>query len=323
MVLSRARFVTTGSAAALVAASGMLPRGARAQSLEHLNIAVIPSDIAGQAYYAEGLGLFKRAGIETTIMPISNGGAISAAVVAGSADVGYSNVISLAAAHLRGLPLTILAPANMHLRSAPTSGILAVKKSSPYHDAKDLNGKTIAVNGIGNIVHIATRQWLDKNGGDSATVKFVELSLTTMVPALEAGRVDAAALDAIGDPTLGKADDPLRRIGSAYDAVALSFAPSVWFTTVSWAEKNPALLKKVVSIMNESAVWANAHHHESAAILAKFTQRPVEQIDGAVRATYGEKLTPELIQPDIDVAAKYGVISAKFSARDMISAAAL
>jgi NitT/TauT family transport system substrate-binding protein len=316
----RAFLVRTATAG--VAAAGFGMRGASAQGLAPLNVAAIPSDISGSAYYAADNGFFKKAGVEATFLALTSGPAIAAAVLGGSADVGYSNVISLAIAHSKGLPVTILFPANLHVHDAPTAGLLAVKKTSPIASAKDLNGKVMAVIGLNNIADVAARAWIDKNGGDSKTIKSVELPFPEMKAALEADRIDAAVLDTTGDPTLGKPGDTLRLIASSFDAVASRFAPSVWFSTTEWVAKHPVQAKAFVSGMHESAIWANAHHRESAAILAKYAHITPAQIATFTRATYGDRLTPELIQPNIDVAAKYAVIKAAFPASDIISNAA-
>ncbi len=309
---------------ALAAAALGVPtvRTASAQDLAPLNVAAIPSDISGSAYYAADNGFFKKAGLNATFLALTSGPAITAAVLGGSADVGYSNVISLAIAHARGLPVTILFPANLHVHDAPTAGLLAVKKTSPIAAAKDLNGKVMAVIGLNNIADIAARAWIDKNGGDSKTVKSVELPFPEMKAALEAERIDAAVLDTTSDPTLNKSGDTLRLIASTFDAVSTHFAPSVWFSTTDWVAKHPAGAKAFVTAMRESALWANGHHRESAEILSKYAHVTPAQIDMFTRVTYGDRLTPELIQPNIDVAAKYAVIKAGFPAADIISSAA-
>jgi NitT/TauT family transport system substrate-binding protein len=312
---------SAASAAALGAASIPGIRIASAQGLATINVAAIPSDISGSAYYAAANGYFKKAGMEASFGAFTSGPAIAAAVISGAADVGYSNVISLAIAHSKGLPITIVMPANLHVSAAPTAGLLAVKADSPIRSAKDLNGKIIAVIGLNNIADIAAREWIDKNGGDSKTVKSVELPFSTMKAAIEAGRVDGGVLDTTGDPTLGKRGDTLRLLGSTFDAVSTHFAPSVWFTTNDWVSKNPARAKAFVAAMREASAWANAHHRESAVILSKYANNTAEQINSYTRVTYGDKLPPELIQPNIDVAAKYGVIKAAFPASDIISSA--
>jgi NitT/TauT family transport system substrate-binding protein len=312
-VLRRRAFVGALGAVALA------PSLARAQALTPLNIAAIPSDISGLAYYASDAGFFKKNGLEATFAPLSNGAAISAAVISGAADVGYSNVISLSLAHARGLPVTIVAPANLHLHDAPTAGIMVVKKTSPIESARDLSGKIVAVIGINNIADVAVRQWVDKGGGDEKSLKFIELPFAEMKAALEAGRVDAASLDTTGDPLLGKPDDTLRVIGNSFDSLAHRFLPSVWFTTTDWVAKHPVAARAFVTAMREAAAWANHHRHDSAVILAKYMKVEPERIESIARVTYGDHVTPDLIQPDIDAAARYGVLKAPFPAGDLIT----
>jgi NitT/TauT family transport system substrate-binding protein len=320
---SRRSFLTrsAASAAGLSIAGPAALRPAFAQALAPLNVAAIPSDISGSAYYAEANGYFKKAGMQASFGGFPNGPAIASAVLGGAADVGYSNVISLAIAHTKGLPITILVPANLHVHEAPTAGLLAVKSDSPIKTAKDFTGKIVAVSGLNNIADIAMREWIDKNGGDSKSVKSVELPFSAMKAALEAGRVDGAALDGTSDPLLNKAGDTLRLIASTFDAVSPRFAPSVWFSTTDWVNKNPARAKAFVAAMREAGAWANTHHRESAEVLAKYVRNTAAEIDSYTRVTYGDKLPPELIQPNIDVAFKYGVIKAAFPASEIISPA--
>jgi NitT/TauT family transport system substrate-binding protein len=317
---SRRTFLERSGAAcaALAGAGAGVLRPAAAQEPAPLNVAAIPSDISGSAYYAADNGYFKQGGLAASFLGLANGPAIASAVLGGSADVGYSNVISLAIAHTRNLPVTILFPANLHVHDAPTAGLLCVKKSSPIQSGKDLNGKVMAVIGLNNIADVAARAWIDKNGGDAKTVKSVELPFSEMKAALEAERIDAAVLDA-SDPLLGTPGDTIRLIASTFDAVAPRFAPSVWFSTTAWVAAHPAQAKAFVSAMRRSALWANGHHPESAVILSKYTTVPAKDIQSLRRATYGDRLTPELIQPNIDVAVAYGVIKAGFPAADIIT----
>src|ERR1700735_2258100 len=142
---SRRAFLARAAAASAAAAAAGVPvlRPAFAQDALAVNIACIPSDIAGSAYYASDNGFFKKSGVNASFLGITNGAAITAAVLGGSADIGYSNVISLLLAHSRGLPITILFPANLHSHEAPTAGLMSVNKSSPITSARDFNGKTI------------------------------------------------------------------------------------------------------------------------------------------------------------------------------------
>jgi ABC-type nitrate/sulfonate/bicarbonate transport system substrate-binding protein len=148
------------------------------------------------------------------------------------------------------------------------------------------------------------------------------MAFSEMPTAVAAGRVDAASLDAIADPNLGKPDDPLRILASTFDAVSPRFAPSVWFSTTGWVGQHEEAARAFVAAMRETARWANAHHAESARILGQHTHQTVAAIEASTRSTFGERLTPELIQPDIVVAARYGVVKSAFTAAQLVSGVA-
>jgi NitT/TauT family transport system substrate-binding protein len=316
-MISRSAFTRSAAAAALTLAAGV--RSAGAQALPTLHIALIPSDIAGEVYYAKDQGFFKKAGYDVDFTPITSGAAISAAVAGGSADVGFSNVVSLAIAHDRGLPFTLLAPANLHLPTQVTAGILTVLKSGSIKTAKDLAGKIVAVNGLNNISSVSVQAWVDKNGGDWKSVKFAEMPFPQMPDAVRSGRVDAASIDAANEQLLMKPDSDLRRLDNVFNAVGTHFTPSCWFTTTNWVGANPAEARAFVAVMAQTAAWANANHAASAAILAPYLSKTPQEIDSVTRAPYATRLTPDLVQPSIDAAFKYGLIKKSFPASELIS----
>jgi NitT/TauT family transport system substrate-binding protein len=131
------------------AASVVTPGRAGAADVP-LRLASIPIDGGAQCWYAQNLGYFSAAGIAPTIDSTTNGSAITAGVVGGSLDIGYSALLTLAVAYDKGVPLTIIAAAGNYLTSAPISALL-VALDSPAKTARDLNGKTIGVNGLKNM----------------------------------------------------------------------------------------------------------------------------------------------------------------------------
>src|SRR5665213_1526673 len=170
---------------------GVNPAGA--QSQQSIKIAVLPSDSVSLAFYAIDRGSFKRAGIDAELIKLQSGPAIAAAVASGAADFGAANIVALAVAHEKGVPFTAIAPAGVYTSRAVTVG-LVVPKSSTIRSAKELEGRIVAVDSLKTLGTIATSAWMDRNGGDSKTLKYVELPFGQMGAALAAGRVDAAFL---------------------------------------------------------------------------------------------------------------------------------
>jgi NitT/TauT family transport system substrate-binding protein len=286
-----------------------------------LNIGTIPIDPTAEVYYAQEEGFFKKAGLNVTITPFQSGGAIAAAVIGGAIDIGLADAVSMTSAHARGLPLTYLAPAGIYKKGAETY-VIAVPDASPIKTAKDFAGKTIAVNGLKNINEIPTDAWIDNNGGDSKSVKFIELNYPAMLPALDSGAIDGAA---IVEPfmTFAQAKGKYRLISLTDRNLAPAFAVAGWATTKAWAAAHPDLVKKFIAVMGDTARWANANHAASAQILATVSKMSPDVTSKMERAFYGERLDPALLQPVIDATAKYGVIPKAFPASEIIDPSAL
>lgn len=277
-------------------------RGA-AQSRPSIKIATLPSEAAAEVFYAQEMGFFANAGIDVDIQTMTNGAAVASAVAAGAVDIGWTTPISLAIAKQKGIPFLTIAPAVLYTAAAPFSALF-VAKDSPIKSARDLSGKVIAANGLGTMTEYGPRVWLDKNGGDAAQVKFLEMPFTAMVDALIGGRVDAAE---IGEPVLAVATAKNKLLAYPMSAVANEFLFGVWFAGTSWVREHPDVVAKFVAAIHTTAVWANKPENQtrSGAILSQATKIPAPVIATMTRARYGDALTTNLIQPVIDTAAHY------------------
>jgi NitT/TauT family transport system substrate-binding protein len=309
--MQRAAFLAGAGA---VSALSLAPLRARADT--PLTVMSLPIDQGAQAFYAQDLGMFKSAGLATDVSVANYGTQVAAAVAGGSIAIGQSNVLSLAIAVERGLPVSLIAGAGLYSSAKPTSMML-VAKNSPLKDAADLSGKTVAVNGLKSITQISVLAWADKTGGDSSQIKFLELPFSEMEAALATGRVDAALM-ADPDATTALAGGRTRAFAKPFDSIAHQFLIGGWFAKKDWIAANPDTVRSFVAVMKQAAQWGNkpANYAQSAAILEKYTKVAVGQ---ANRVAYAERVDPALIQPQIDAAAKYKVLAAVFPASTMIS----
>jgi NitT/TauT family transport system substrate-binding protein len=296
------------------------PLVARAQSARTpLRIGLIPTDVAAQPYYARELGLFEKAGFDLDLTPLTNGASIMSAVTGGSLDIGQGNIVALAAAHERGLPLSFLCATNYYSAKDATTGIVVVERDAPIRGPKDLEGKTVAVSGLQEIAGLSVRNWIDAGGGDSTKVKFIELPFPAMGEAVRAKRIDAASINRAFAPTAGSPGDPLRVVGQAYDSVATRWVISGWLAGNDWVAKHPDDAHRFLAVMRDATKWANANKHDAAQILAQNLKQDLAKIEALPRPDYQTVLTPQLVQPGINLAAKYGLVKMSFPAADIIS----
>jgi NitT/TauT family transport system substrate-binding protein len=274
----------------------------------------VRSESGAAPVYAKNEGFFDDAGLDVDLRLMNSGSVVLSAVAGGAADIGISNPVSLAAAYERGLAVTCIAPTVYYLRTKPTS-LLMVLRDSKIRTAADLNGKTIAVNGLKNTPQFATQAWIDKGGGDSKTVSFVEVPFSAMAEALKQGRVAAAFY---AEPQLSEVRGSLRVLGDPYGAVAARFLTGAFFTMKSYAMQQPQVIRRVQEVLRKTAAWANSHPRETANILAKVQDLDVARVQRMARSVYAEQLSPADLQPPIDLAAKYGLLSAPLAAKELI-----
>ncbi len=313
--LSRRSALRSLASAGLFVAA--LPRALGAQTLTPIRIATFPTDSGGQVYYAAELGLFKRAGLDAQITSPSSGAAIAAAIAGGAYDFGTSNTFSLALAHERGVPFVFAAAGPRYTSKTSIQG-LVVARGSAIVNAKDLNGKVIAVDALSSISRLATQAWCDQNGGDIKSLRFLEIPIAQMGAALASGRIDAASSV---EPFLSAVvADNGRLLANHFDAVSKDCLLGEWFTTADYARAQSDVIRRFNAVMRDAAVWANANHDASAKMLEKYVKMAVAP--GAPRTLYGEHLRPAEIQPLIDVAARYGALKTAFPAGVMIAAGA-
>jgi len=313
-VVSRAR------AAALLLGGAALPAltasRVGAQTLTPIRVITLPIEAGAEAYFATQLGYFTKAGLDVEIVPASNGGASAAAVAGNGVEIGYADMVSIATAREKGVPFVVVAPAALHVSAAPTTELL-VAANSPIKTAHDLEGKVVAGSGLGTISGYSPRAWIDQNGGDSTKVKFVELPFPAMQAALDAGRVDAVM---IAEPFLSAAKKVDRVIGSPYDAVSKSFLVSAYFTMEPWAKDHADVLNRFVGAIYDTAAWANKNRTKSADYLIAYSKIDPAAVGAMTRVQFGEHLTAAMLQPVVNVAAKYGDFP-PYSAQSLIYAA--
>jgi NitT/TauT family transport system substrate-binding protein len=113
-------------------------------------------------YVAKDQGMLAEHGLDIDLTLTTNGSLISAALVADSAQLGGPTPTVLLQKNGQGLDLVVVAGTIVYPISSP-SGVIAAADSS-LHGPKDLQGKRVGVPGLGGIIDVLTRKWVQSNG---------------------------------------------------------------------------------------------------------------------------------------------------------------
>lgn len=303
------------------AAVSLLGGRAVAQERRVLRAAGPPNDGFKAMYYGQRSGIFAKYGLDVQITSVNNGAAAAAALIGGAVDVVMTNILALIQAHRRGVPMTLLAANSLDTAEKPNMYLL-VRKDAPIHSGRDLNGKTVALPGLSDIGGFGTKAWIDRSGGDSRTVRFLEVGTAALVAALLQGRADAAT---ITEPfaSQGLATGGLRIVTAPLDAIAPRFEAGAYAVMEPFVAQNLDAMHQLALGLHEAVVYCNSHLAETADLVASYSGATLEVIAKMNRFIDPEYVDVRLIQPVIDAAAKYGAVDQAFPASELISAAAL
>ena len=285
-----------------------------AQQLQTVRVAAAPLDTLGNVYYAQDLGYFKDAGITIEFVGGQNAASAVAALAGGSVDVAAGAISSLATAYQHGVPLKLIAAGGME-STASRDNVVLVKSDSPFKSAADLNGKTIGIAGIKTMQQVAMASWVDHHGGDSKSLKFVEVPFPQICSAVQSGHIDAGLTV---EPFITTCGSALRSLGNVLDGIAPRFIAVAYAASSAWLAANPDLAKKFVAALNKAGAWGNAHPKESADILVRYAKLDPAVANSMARATYATSLDPALLQPVIESSVKYGAMDQSVPAAQMI-----
>jgi NitT/TauT family transport system substrate-binding protein len=297
----------------LVAASFGAVRAREAEADDVMRLAAPALDSTALMFYANDQNFFKNAGLSVDLQPMANGEAVTLAMAGGAVDVGCSEVVSLILAYRKGVPITLIASGGSQTAKVAV-GLLFARNDLKVSSGADFNGKTVAVVGLNGFAQYGTQQWIDKNGGDSKTVKFVQFAGAQIGVALQDGRIDGAF---VPEPFVSVVKKVARPVANSMAAVATQFLSSAHFTTVPYAKAHPDQIRRFQMAMHQAADWANANHDQTALIIERVARVAPDVVAASTRSYYADTLDVAAVQPLIDMTAKYGNFP-PFPAADMV-----
>jgi NitT/TauT family transport system substrate-binding protein len=247
---------------------------------------------------------------------------LAAAVQSGDAAFALTSPASVAAASASGIPFQIVAGGVLYTKEDPGVWLMVSDKETGIKSIEDLEGKSIAVNALNTMPHLSTLAALDDAGVDVSSVNFVTLNFPAIGQAIQSGQVPAGAvISPFTDQQ--EAAGIAHRLVSSYDSVngGKDWLNTIWFGREDFIADNPGTIKKFQAALRDTNAWANddANLDERKEILQKYTSLPDDAIAALQLSPYGDEVTPELIQPVLDVMYRFKALEKKMSAEDIIA----
>jgi ABC-type nitrate/sulfonate/bicarbonate transport system substrate-binding protein len=310
---SRANFLL-GTAS--VAFAGV-PLASDAQTPVTIRIAGTPDDAKTPLYYGISSGMYRKAGLDVQFVVTSSGAAATTSVFTNASEMGTGSLMSVATAFLKGLPIVVAANGTIVDAKVLNAGIVAAA-DSPVKTGADMNGKVVGVSALNDVSTLYVSVWVDTHGGDSKTLKFVELSNTLAPDALASHRVDMALMQ---QPQLQAAVDAgkIRVVANAIIGKD-PYVLATYFANRDWALAHLDAVKTFARVTYAAATYTNAHPEATAAMVSDMTKIPLPVLQKMPRFRGATSSDPALLQPLINAAADYKLLPRGFSAKELFVA---
>lgn len=269
-------------------------------------------------FVAKDQGILAKHGLDIDMTLTTNGSLISAALVADTAQLGGPTPTILLQGNEQGLDLVVVAGTNVYPLASP-SGVIAAADSN-LHGPKDLEGKRVGVPGLGGIIDVLTRKWMQTNGLDYHKVNWVEIGFPQMADALKGHLADAVASV---DPFYTRivADKTGYAIGSYAAVIPAGTSPVNFVATRAWAEQHVDAIKALQVALEEAAAYIKDPANEKSvrASLATYTKLPppvAAIID--VPKEFRVKITPDALAFWVEVSREQGLIKGNPDPKSLI-----
>ncbi|MHB8066133.1 MAG: ABC transporter substrate-binding protein [Ruminiclostridium sp.] len=213
-------------------------------------------------------GFFKEDGVKLETVGVAGGGALSIqAVLSGDADLSAAPFPTEINAVKNGSKLKIIYGGASSSEKNPGTNWITLKDSG-INSAKDLVGKTIAMGALGAIWEYGTREYLKQSGLSSDQVTIVVVPPTQHEQVLKGKQADVVVTDSpVADNIL--ADGKARILTTTYSILGIDGAAGGYEMRQDFTEKNPELVKKLVTALVKADQWIEANPEDARTIVAK------------------------------------------------------
>lgn len=278
---------------------------------------IAPTVDVAPLYLGTEQGIFAKHGIELKISLSPTPGGRVPALISGAADVGFIGTADVIQAVSAGVPLKFIGLTTVTTTDpAKDTGKVYVAADSAIKTPADLNGKTVAVGALKGGGELSLRAALDKTGADSKSMKFVELPLDSMYPALKSGRVDAIS-------EIAPFTNVVEKQGARYllspgaEATANAVQTGV-IANQSYLDKNGAVAKRLLEALTEAVDYAAKNPDEVRRILPTYSKTPKDLAAEMTLPVYTSDLTVDRLDVWVKLMTDYKFISTPVQAKSMM-----
>ena len=166
--------------------------------------------------------------------------------------------------------------------------------------------------GLNDITHLAMMNWIDRTGGDSKLVKWVEIPNSASGAAVGEHRGDFTTLN---EPQLTAAIEggKAKALQDVFAFISPRWLTSAYLAQPEWAKAHAEACRRFTRVTHEITAYTNTHKPETLEMMSEITKIPLPVFRKITRIE-STTTTTDLLQRN-RAARKYNVI--QLPARDM------
>jgi NitT/TauT family transport system substrate-binding protein len=276
--------------------------------LRPVRVAALPITETAALWGGIKAGIFAGRGLQVEVLPAQGGAQAIPALINGDIDFAVGQPFGPFRADLQDLGVVIVGNyASSYAEGDDINAVVASAESGIKRPA-DLAGRKVAVNSLGAAGDVTIMAAVEKDGGDPAAIKFVEVAFPDAPAQLEAGNIDAAWVPEPFVTQLRSRGDTF--VVAPYQATIPGLATLTTITSAKLRESDAALVADFSAAMKETLGWAQDPANETAVrqAIKDNLELPDAVADSVRLPEFGWEVDRAGLTSLADLAQKYGVL---------------
>jgi NitT/TauT family transport system substrate-binding protein len=308
---------SSATPASSASASGAAASGSGA--VTNVTLGYVPYSDDASLFYAQSSGIFKKHGLNVTLVAQASPVAVEASMASGTEQFGFITTPVLINLNSKGVNVKCVSSVDGSEPSNPAndSTVLVAAKGSGIKSVKDLAGKNVAEVQLTSLNSLAVEILAKQAGIDPTSIHQIAIPFPQMPAALAQGRVQAAVIVA------PFADSATSEGATVVSHPNVQLFPNGTVTCLdalnSYISANPTVAAEFRAAMNESIAYSQTHEAVVKQTLIKgLSLTPAVAAKQILATNWNSALNTASITMIENYMKQFGVITSEPPAANMV-----